>query len=79
MHTVALAEQALDTANQDTIAQLQAFYDLPKGSLTAYFLDPERAKCVGRIVGWGGWFVLGAMRAVGPIKDLKRGRGKTAT
>lgn len=72
---VALAEQALDTANQDTIAQLQAFYDLPKGSLTAYFLDPERAKNVfeqNRRMEAAG-LSAGAMRAVGPSQGLKRG------
>jgi len=72
---VALAEQALDTANQDTIAQLQNFYDLPKGSLTAYFLDPERAKNVfeqNRRMEAAG-LSAGAMRAVGPSQGLKRG------
>ena len=72
---VALAEQALDTANQDTIAQLQTFYDLPKGSLTAYFLDPERAKNVfeqNRRMEAAG-LSAGAMRAVGPSQGLKRG------
>ena len=72
---VALAEQALDTANQDTIAQLQNFYDLPKGSLTAYFLDPQRAKNVfeqNRRMEAAG-LSAGAMRAVGPSQGLKRG------
>ena len=72
---VALAEQALDTANQETIAQLQNFYDLPKGSLTAYFLDPERAKNVfeqNRRMEAAG-LSAGAMRAVGPSQGLKRG------
>ena len=41
---VGLAESALATANQDTVSQLQTLYDIPKGSLTAYFLDPGAAK-----------------------------------
>jgi len=72
---VALAEQALDTANQDTIAQLQNFYDLPKGSLTAYFLDPDRAKNVfeqNRRMEAAG-LSAGAMRAIGPSQGLGKG------
>ena len=65
---VALAEQSVDQANQDTIAQLQSWYDLPKGSLVAYFLDPDAAKNVfeqNRRMEAAGLSV-GAMRAIGP-------------
>ena len=41
---VGLAESALATANQDTVSQLKTLYDIPQGSLTAYFLDPGAAK-----------------------------------
>jgi len=65
---VALAEQSLDQANQDTITQLQTWYDLPKGSLVAYFLDPDAAKNVfeqNRRMEAAG-LSAGAMRALGP-------------
>jgi hypothetical protein len=40
---VSLAEQALDTANQDTVLQLVDFYGLTRGDLVSYYLDPEAA------------------------------------
>ena len=72
---VALAEQSLDQANQDTITQLQTWYDLPKGSLVAYFLDPDAAKNVfeqNRRMEAAG-LSAGAMRAIGPSSPLAKG------
>jgi len=40
---VSLAEQALDTANQDTVLQLVDFYGLTRGDLVSYYLNPEAA------------------------------------
>jgi len=71
---VALAEQSVDQANQDTITQLQTWYDLPKGSLVAYFLDPGAAKNVfeqNRRMEAAG-LSAGAMRAIGPSSPLAK-------
>ena len=41
---VGLAEAAVDGANADIVQKLQDFYNLDTGDITAYYLDPERAK-----------------------------------